>query len=302
MSTLSFHISIPTDAGFLGRECNGPNCRRYFRVQEASLRESMFCPYCGEQFTKNDLFTTDQIAYVREQGIELAKEHMYREFDKMFAGLARDFKSGSVKLTHTPLRYQAKTVTPTYREHEVDTELRCPDCSVIFQVFGVFGFCPGCRCENQAIYDANLAILRRELSTAADRPRALRHAYSDLVSAFEQFCAKKATDAFRNANFQDLFEARRAFKEHRSLDILANLADEDVLTLRRAFQKRHAHVHNRGIVGDRYIRKIPEDAALLGQPAQLSIEEFERAAVLLRAVIDRLAQLGAPPSAAPHGH
>ena len=158
-------------------------------------------------------------------------------------------------------------------------------------MFGVFGFCPGCRCENQAIYDANLAILRRELANAADRPRALRHAYSDLVSAFEQFCSRRATDAFRGTNFQDLFEARRAFKEHRDLDILLSVPPDDLLTLRRAFQKRHAHIHNQGVIGERYIRKLPEDAALLGQRAELSIEEFEQAARILRGVLDRLAEV-----------
>jgi len=292
MSILSFRIDIPTEAGFIGRECSSPNCGRYFKVHEASLRDFMFCAYCGERFAKDDLFTRDQIAYAEEQGIEFAKEHMYREIDKMFAGLARKFKSGPVRLTHRPVRYKAKSVAPAYREKDVDTELTCPDCGVVFQVFGIFGFCPGCHLENQAIYDANLAILRRELATAGDRPRALRHAYSDLVSAFEQFCARRATDAFRNGSFQDLFEARRAFKENQGIDFLEDLSNEDLLTLRRTFQKRHAHIHNGGIIGDRYVRKIPEDAALLGQSAQLSIEEFERAARILRLVIDRISELG----------
>jgi hypothetical protein len=293
MSTLTFTVSIPTEKGFIGRECKGPKYGRYFKVHEELLREHMYCPYCGDRFSKDDLFTPDQVQYAEQQGIELAKEYMYGEVDKMFADLARKFRSGSVRMTHRPIHYKAKPVTPPYQEKEVDVELTCPDCAVVFQVFGIFGFCPGCRNENQAIYDAHLAILRRELANSKDRDRALRHAYSDLVSTFEQFCSGRATDSF-HANFQDLFEARRAFKEHRGIDILDGLPNDELLTLRRAFQKRHAHIHNKGVIGERYVRKVPEDAALLGRQPELSIEEFEAAAKALRVVVDRLAELGRP--------
>jgi Zn finger protein HypA/HybF involved in hydrogenase expression len=296
MSTISFTVSFPTEAGFIGRECSGPSCGRYFKVHEESLHDEMYCPYCGERFRKDELFTNDQLKYAEEQGVELAKEYMYGEIDKMFAGMARRFRSGPVRMTHTPIRYRAKPVAPTYREKRVDSELSCPDCAATFQVFGVFGFCPGCRSENQAVYDANLAILRRELATNKDQGRALRHAYADLVSTFEQFCVGRASDEFRNTQFQDLFEARRAFKQHRGVDILDSLAADELLTLRRVFQKRHAHIHNRGLIGDRYVRKVPEDAKLLGQPAQLSLEEFEAGAKALRCVIDRIVE--SDPSAA----
>jgi hypothetical protein len=85
-----------------------------------------------------------------------------------------------IKFTHTPIHYKAKPVVARYKEREVDSELTCPECGVIFQVFGIFGFCPGCRSENQAIYAANLAIVRQEIASAPDGDRALRHAYSDL--------------------------------------------------------------------------------------------------------------------------
>ena len=290
MSTLSFTVAFPTEAGFIGRECNAEKCRRYFKVHEESLRDEMYCPYCGERFSKEELFTRDQLGYAEEQAAEHAKEYMYGEIDKMFAKMAGQFRSGPVRMTHTPSRYRARAVPPGYREKKVDSELACPDCAAVFQVFGVFGYCPGCRSENQAIYDANLAILKRELAATKDQPRALRHAYSDLVSAFEQFCVGHASPALRNTQFQDLFEARRAFKEHGGVDILGGLSSDQLLTLRRAFQKRHAHLHNGGVIGERYVRRIPADASLLGHRAQLSLEEFEAAAAALRLVIDRIVE------------
>ena len=75
------------------------------------------------------------------------------------------------------------------------------------------------------------------------------------------------------------------------MNIFEDLSQDELLVMRRAFQKRHAHVHNGGIIGELYIKKMPEDASLLGQRAQLSIEEFEAAAKSLRLVVDRVARL-----------
>ncbi len=294
MRTLTFKVSVPTDAGFIGRECPSAKCGRYFKVGENSLRDHMYCPYCGDSFPKESLFTRDQLSHIEKQAVEHGKEHVYAEIDKMFSDLARQFRSGPVRFQHKPIRYKAKPVFAKYREKEVDSELTCPECGVVFQVFGIFGFCPGCGTENQLIYDANMAILHRELATAQDKQRALRHAYSDLVSAFEAFCARRALEEFRGTNFQDLFEARRAFKEFRGIDILEGLSAGELLTLRRTFQKCNAHDHNGGVIGERFIRRVPEDTALLGQRAELSLEEFEAAANALRSVIDRLSRLARP--------
>ena len=75
------------------------------------------------------------------------------------------------------------------------------------------------------------------------------------------------------------------------MDILQDLSAEDSLVLRRAFQRRHAHVNRNGMIGGRYVRKVPEDSGLLGRRAELSLDEFEQAASVLRVVVDRVAAL-----------
>ena len=52
--TLTFKISIPIRNGFLGRECNNPDCKRYFKIHQNSLKDEMYCPYCGLLFNKNE--------------------------------------------------------------------------------------------------------------------------------------------------------------------------------------------------------------------------------------------------------
>lgn len=290
MSTIHFEVSVPTDEGFLGRECNNPGCRRYFRVDADHIQSRMYCPYCGANFSNDELHTQDQIKYLEGSAEEQALEYMHGEIDKMFSKMSRQFRSNQfVSMDYKPTRYRAKRVSPDYREHKVDSELRCPECSFLFQVFGLFGFCPGCGVENMLIYDANLTIIRREIQNSDQPTRALRHAYSDLVSTFQTFCAKKATGEDEDKpSFQELFPTRKFFKRTKGIDILEGLTDDELLTLRRVFQKRHACQHCEGKVTDQYVKKVPEDAKLIGTEVALSLDEFEKGARTLRHIVDRL--------------
>ena len=290
MSTIEFKISVPSDEGFLGRECNSPDCLKYFRVHTDSIRDTMNCPYCGQLFSNDELYTQDQVDFLHEAGKEKAIQYAHDEINKMFSGLARKFKGNKhVSFSHRLSRSTSKAVKPNYQEHAVDTELRCPDCDFVFQVFGIFGYCPGCRSENMQIYDANIGIIKQEISDATDKVRVLRHAYSDLVSTFEHFCISKAAPITEpKPSFQDLFEARRFFKKHLGVDILEDLSASDSLCARRIFQKRHAYQHSAGKINERYIKKIPEDKSLLGNKAELSESEFLEGARVIRDITSQI--------------
>lgn len=245
----------------------------------------MHCPYCAASFSNDQLWTNDQLEYVRGVVAHKVLPDIVDEFRRMmrdtFKGPNWTFKSGG------PTPRPPMPVPPT--EKAVDSELRCPDCAVRFQVDGIFGYCPGCRSENLRLYDANLEIIRREVAGGAAPERTLRHAYADLVSTFEIFCRKEAaTTSISPARFQNLGAARQAFLNGLGVDILAGLAATDNLALRRAFQKRHVWEHNDGVIDQRYVSEVPEDAALLGQKAPLSLDELELAAHAVRQVLETL--------------
>jgi predicted Zn-ribbon and HTH transcriptional regulator len=256
---IQFNVSVPTEQGFVGRSCKSPDCNRYFKVRIESLREEMFCPYCGTSFSKEEFTTNDQKEYFTEAAVEKAKKYMYDEIDKMLGKLARQPRSKHVIFQHRPIRYREKTVRPRYKELEVDSELVCSECSFPFQVFGIFGYCPGCRSENLWIYDANFAIIRQEVASSSDPHRALRHAYSDLVSTFESFCRAKAQSITTEAaHFQVLFDTRSFFKKHLGIDIFEGLIlqrkvallrkvghDYVILRLRRCDGRRPSRVRVR---------------------------------------------------------
>ncbi|MHC4621935.1 MAG: hypothetical protein ACYTEQ_29705 [Planctomycetota bacterium] len=273
MSQISFKISVPTDEGFLGRECNNPPCGKYFRVHGESIQPHMYCPYCGMRFPRDELHTSQQIRYLERAAGEKAKEYMYGEIDKMFGKFARQTRRNQfVSFEHKPIKYRAKRVSPMYHEQKVDSELVCPECSCRFEVYGIFGFCPCCRSENMLVYDANISIIRQEIERSDNAGRALRHAYSDLVSTFQTFSTTKAKRFTGDKpSFQELFPARKFFKETTGVDVLGSLDKTELLTIRRVFQKRHACLHAGGKVTESYVKKIPEDRDLLGQVVELSL-------------------------------
>lgn len=207
--TITFQVSIPTDGGFTGRACNNRNCKQYFKISEDSIKNRMYCPYCGSRFDKSDLYTTDQIKFLNEAAQAEAEAYVHSELQKM---LKSTFGSTSAKragLRYKESRFRKKNVRPNYQERKVDSELCCPSCGTSFQVYGIFGFCPGCRDENLLIYDANLNVIKIEISNSGDPERQLRHAYGDLVSTFESFCNRKASRLSSEiGNFQVLFETR----------------------------------------------------------------------------------------------
>lgn len=250
----------------------------------------MYCPYCGQNFPNDKFWTTEQASYVKafidnkvEEIADDFIDKLARDFDDSFRG--NDF----ISVTHSRTPRFRRTVTPFYKERKVDSELICPDCNTVFQVFGIFGYCPGCGSENMLVYDANLSVIKHELANSQDKQRALRHVYSDLVATFESFCQKLAKSVTpKTTRFQSLSETRRFFKEHLNVDILDGLSDNEHLLLRRFFQKRHVNEHAGGIINENYVAKIPQDKKLLNTKVQMSLEEFETAALLLRQILGTL--------------
>lgn len=282
---LEFRLDFPTDSGFLGRECNNLECRKYFKVHVEDIKDYMHCPYCGNEFPNDELWTTAQLGYVEDTAahevLPLIQKELADVFERAFRG------SKNMRFERSRPSQPAHPSPP--EERKVDSELSCPDCGTRFQVDGIFGYCPGCRAENVLIYDADLSIIRREISSGTATGRALRHAYSDLVSAFEIFCRKEANRrSLEHGRFQNLEHTRRLFKNAVGIDITARLTEAQKRLLKRVFQKRHLYEHNEGIVNDKYVAEIPEDAPLFGQKAPLSLGELEEAASVLRLVLTTL--------------
>ena len=282
---LKFTVSFPADQEFFGRECNNPDCQRYFKVHQDSIKPQMHCPYCGIDFPNDQLWTKDQRQYMKRVLEHEVAPILQKEFSDM---LKRAF-SGSKYFSVKPGRPVSRPRPQPPAERQVDSELTCPECQTKFQVDGIFGYCPGCRVENLRLYDANLEIIKREITSHTNPQRALRHAYNDLVSTFETFCRKEAKRrSVDRGRFQNLDHTRRLFKDNAGVDIFYDLSVDQIRLLKRTFEKRNVYEHNEGIINERYIEQIPEDTGLVGQQAHLSLEELNATASILRVVLESL--------------
>lgn len=279
MNTLTFKVSIPTDNGFWGRECTA--CHKYFKINTEAIKDKMYCPYCGELQSNDDLWTKEQKELIERSAYQEARKIVETEIDRIFGNLAKGNKS----FTYKPGPRFHAPIQPTHVEKQVDTEIECPKCNTTFQVFGIFGFCPGCREDNILIYEANLALLIQEIDASHDKNRTLRHAYNDLVSTFESYCKKVAVKFNLGlANFQNLKNAKETFKRN-GLDIYAGVSENEKTSIKRVFEKRHAYQHALGKITPEFVKNVPEDHHLLNTTAVLTREEFLEAVKIIKIII-----------------
>lgn len=287
MSIKYFKISIPTDQGYFGQKCPSDTCGRYFKISADKVGEVLYCPYCGTEIKDKELYTPEQEKYIKDEATRVVTDYAIDEFQKMLANAFRGNKY--IEYTKTPKRSHSFR-TKSIKEQKVDSEINCPVCDTNFQVYGIFGYCPICRTENIMIYDANLKIIRKEVQSAKDQHRALRHAYNDLVSTFEFACTSiSRKHGLSDINFQNIPDTRQHFKNsHLKIDIIKGLMDKEYLLLRQVFQKRHLNEHNKGVINEKYKKLIPQDRSKLGSKVSLSLSEFEDAAQILRKVIENI--------------
>jgi hypothetical protein len=283
----SYKITIPTKNGFVGRKCSSENCGKYFKIHTSSISTSLICPYCGDISPIEAMWTSQQANYALNVAGQEVMEQVSDEISKMFSNLGRSTRNNKFfKMSYKSSPYRKRYV-PAPVEPEVDSEIICSECEGKFQVYGIFGYCPLCKYENIKIYDANLAIIKSEIESSSNQPRALRHAYGDIVSTFESFC-KKYADSSANANFQNLSNAKQYFKKNRQVDIYKGINDSEKLKIKRLFLKRHAYTHSEGIITDQYVKEIPEDRNLLGLKAELTLDELLEGSQVLRVIINNI--------------
>lgn len=283
-NTLTFKISIPTDNGFIGRECKNPQCKRYFKVFLTCLKDKMYCPYCGISFNKSELITNDQL----DHATKVLKEEALAYATKRIQDLFKEATRGDKHTTFTAGGpYVPKHVACEYSEKQVDSEIECSQCKVVFQVYGIFGYCPACRCDNILIYDTNIQKILKQIGDSYDKKRDLRHAYDDLVSTFEHFCKDKNTSD-KKYNFQNLGSVECLFHELFNIDMFNGLSPDEMLCMKRVFAKRNVYQHNKGIVDQKYTRSVPEDSHLLYKEAPLAPEELVEGAQVMRKILIKI--------------
>ncbi len=288
-------VQMPLDeGGYLGRECPEEDCERYFKIVPGTGLDGedlpCHCAYCGYTAPHDHFRTQQQLSYARS----VVKRKVVDAYRKDLKGLEFDYMpKGDFGIgISMKLKPGRRVPVHRYREHELETEVDCNNCTLRYAVFGVFAFCPDCRQHNSLqILEKNLDLVRRMVALADEAApeiaeKLLENALEDCVSAFDGFgrelCrvyAGKASneDVATRLSFQNLPNVREKIQEHFGFDLAAFVPQQTWQEVVILFQKRHLVAHKMGVVDDEYVRRTGADA-VVGRKVAITSVEVDRLA------------------------
>ncbi len=306
-------VKMPTDAkGMVGRKCPRRECQKYFKLKPGTgLKGDVpcHCPYCGFVGGSNNFWTPEQKKYAEAVAMNYASEEIHR----MLKGMEFDMKpqgpvgiSISMKVAGGPERFHY-----SYREKELETDVVCDHCTLVYAIYGAFAFCPDCGSHNSfIILGKNLEIAEKLLALAGTQERDLAEhltgdALENVVSAFDGFgreicrvAAPKAANPpdAQDVRFQNLGGARTRVQKLFGFDLMTCVSGQDWEFACRCFQKRHLLAHKMGVIDDDYVRATEDSAAVIGRKIQIRTEEVKRLVDVVRQLGGKLAAQLLPPS------
>ncbi len=285
---LKIPVQIPLDdEGMLGRKCQ--ECKRYFKLKPGTglPTDRCHCPYCEYEGNSDTFWTPAQIEYVQSIAMNQALTQVIRpSLDK----LSRTFKELERKTRNTLIQFKFKESRNSfsipvkyYTEKELETEIVCDNCGLVFSIYGVFASCPDCNQLNAfLIYTKSIEVTKKQLDifSKPDLPKEIQEKslvfiLSSCISAFDglgkELKKRKPTaypDQPKNL-FQNLFKLNIGLnnfigKNHSNLPFLIKM-----------FQVRHIYEHNMGVIDDDFVKKLSKYNDFIGRKYLLSTNELQ---------------------------
>ncbi len=307
-------VKMPTDEkGLVGRKCPSRGCGQYFKLKPGTgLKGDVpcHCPYCGVVGDSGDFWTPDQKKYAKAVAMNYASEEIHRmlkelEFDYQPRGA---FGIGlSMKVTGSPQRFNH-----WYREHQLETDVVCDQCTLVYAIYGAFAFCPDCGSHNSLnILRKNLEMAEKLLTLAASQERDVADhlvgdALENIVSAFDgfgrEFCRVTAPTATKpseaeDVRFQNLFGARSRVHKLFGFDLMTFIPTQDWDFACCCLKKRNLLAHKMGVVDKEYVQATKDPAAVVGRKVQIKPEEVKRLTDIIGQLGEKLAAQLLPPAA-----
>lgn len=299
-----FKVSIPLDEhGYLGRQC--PSCQQIFRVNHRDYRAApeelvLWCTYCGHKAPHSEFMTQQQKDRLMQVARDAGMQMIDNTIGRAFRDMARSTRNNDFIRVHYRSKPFFPKPLPGIDEEALIRERTCPTCQVRYAVFGDHRFCPfsGLLSASDIATDAltaEIAKLDALDSIPADAVPALREQgvfdriYIDTLGSVVGTIETLAKDVFsaRVANassilrgkgnvFQRLDDLADLFAAHLGME----LRTTDGLRwweLKRLWAARHVHVHNGGVVDDRYLGAVPDSPLQIGQRVIVSGHDARQA-------------------------
>lgn len=276
------HIELPKDEnGFIGRECL--ECKKYFKLKPGTglPTKHCHCPYCEYEGDANTFFTPEQLEYGQTEG----KRQAYKQ---IVEPLLNDLEKSMKKLEQTSrnswLQIKVKRTgsrpyfpVSTYDEKELETTLKCDNCTLEFAIYGVFSHCPDCKQINAfTMFRKSLEVCEKQFrlfKDVTDDPEViqtnLKFILNNSISAFDGLGKElrnrfqtKFPDKPKNL-FQNIDELTKVLNSNLNVNLDTQIQDYPLF--RKLFQVRHISEHNMGVIDDDFIKKVPSLAHLKGR-------------------------------------
>jgi hypothetical protein len=275
------------DQGFLGREC--PKCEMYFKVKPGTGLpiDYHICPYCNYKGSNNEFFTKEQIEYAKSIALKQTIEPLLDEFGNSLKKLETSTRGGFVQFKvswdRNPIRIQY------YQEKDLETDVTCDSCGLVFSIYGVFSNCPDCgRLNAKVIFEKSIESSRKKLGLSIQegianelKEELMKDALLSAISSFDSLgkvLRDKHPSKFPMSPknlFQNIIELDRILKASFGKEIKDFLSFQGSEFLLRMFQVRHIYEHNAGVVDDDFIKKIPALISLKGRKYNLEKQEID---------------------------
>lgn len=293
---------LKDEEGFTGRECPGPDCLGYFKVQFGTGLKGeglpCNCPYCGFVESHSKFATPAQIEFLKSVAMNriteaLIKDLKAMEFNHPPRGAFGIGLSLKVEGRSHPIKY--------YHEKQLETVVICEQCTLRYAIYGLFGFCPDCGTHNSLqILKKNFELAGKQIILAGTveaemAEYLINDALENAVSSFDGFgreiCRVRAAASSNPAkaeglSFQNLVNAKRQIDQFFGFNFSVAVKPEEWNFACRCFQKRHLLAHRMGVIDEAYVKTANDPQAVIGR--KVSIEPNEVATLIT--ILQRLGE------------
>jgi hypothetical protein len=271
------NVSLPTDnKGMLGREC--PVCKKYFKIKPGTgLKTSdCICPYCKHKSVSDNYSTPDQIEYAKSIAVKQTLGPILKNFERSLKSLEHSSnKFITFKVESSGFQFPIKY----YTEKDLETEVLCDSCGLVFAVYGIFARCPDCsRLTSMSIFRKSLEASRKRLEVISKlqsdetelQEVILMDALAAGVSSFDSLgkrLAREFPSSIPNKPrnlFQNLDALEETLSKTRSIKLTDLITEDEYKILYYLFQVRHISSHNFGEIDNEFVKKVNCDPKLIG--------------------------------------
>lgn len=281
-------IEIPKDKnGMMGRECL--ECKRYFKIKPGTGLKTThcYCPYCEYNGDHDTFWTEAQLEFAKsiaikqafDQVIKPALDKITESFRQLEHNSRNSFIKVKVETSGTEMNFPIKY----YTEKELETNVLCNGCGLVFSVYKEFNNCPDCdRTNASLIFKTSLEIIEKRLSiiTKPEVPNELTKASlkSILISVVDAFVKlggelhKRKSDKYLNLSSQ-LFSDPLNLDKVRNNYFSTNLKSFDLII--KLFEVSKCLKENGGIVKPEIAKNVLGLEKYSEKPYDLQKPELE---------------------------